>query len=142
MELMKKIALKNIHFAISLSIIIVLFTASSALIIVSGVKVAQAFYGRIGLAVRTAPMKCVPDPDASTCLGSCPFCGSLAGVCSGLFEIQALYLSGTPLLYMGQALCVPSPIPPNGGTFRPGSRCLGLAFGTGPHQLYNFGCYR
>ena len=96
----------------------------------------------IGFETTVAPVKCILDPDTGTC-PNCPICGDLSGVCGSLYEIQGRWLSGSPnQLHNGLAFCTSAPTPPNGGTFRPGSRCIGIYNGTGPHQLFNFGCYR
>ena len=118
------------------ALVIILIIAAMAALAIS-VEAARG----IGLRVIAPIVKCVPDPQTvgSTCLDSCMVCGDLPG-CSGMFEVRAKYLGGVNLLYKGQALCVNSPTPPKGGTFRPGNMCLGIVGGVGPHKLVNFAC--
>ena len=144
---MKKLALKKINLGLALTLIIV-FSTISALILTSvgpNIELVQAYSG-VGLQINSSPKKCVYDSceGCATCFSSCPVCGDLAGVCASLYEVRSSYLSGTNLLHKKAALCLsPSQIiPPKGGRFRMGSRCLGLYTGTGPHALFNFGCYR
>jgi len=111
---------------------------------------AKALFGAgagIGINVWSAPIKCSVDPctGCTTCLSTCPVCGSLAGVCAGLFEVNAMFLSGTNVLHKGaggEALCLgpQQTTPPSGGQFSPGGQCLGIVYGTGPHLIANFGC--
>ncbi len=147
---MKKLMFKKIHFGYAL-FIMVAFSAAPVAILLGSIffttPTAQAFGPWVGLEVLSPPIKCVldPKPDAQTCLASCSTCGDLpGGWCNGLFEVKARYLGGTNLLYKNMALCItPPPTPPNGGTFRPSSRCMGEYLFTGiVHQLSNFGCYR
>jgi len=121
---------------IGLALLIIVVVAGIFAWIIS----ARAFIPGIGLVVTAPPLKCVLDPDSGTC-PNCAICGSLGGVCGGLFEVQVQYYSGFNSLYTGAALCVVNPIPPNGGIFRPGAQCLGLVQGFGPHVLQNFGCF-
>ncbi|MDX9893779.1 MAG: hypothetical protein RB292_05250 [Patescibacteria group bacterium] len=124
----------NIWLALA---IISLVTIVSALAIS-----AKAVSPGIGLQVLSPPIKCVQDELSPTCLATCPICGNLAGVCTSLFEVKAIKLSGSAMLYQNQALCIYNPTPPNGGIFRPGGQCMGNVFGFGPHFLFNFGCSR
>jgi hypothetical protein len=98
----------------------------------------------IGIEIFTPPIKCVPDPcpgpTCGLCIGSCPVCGNLGGICTSLFEIHAVFLSGVNTLYQGLAFCTPQTFPPMGGSFTPGAQCLGQVYGVGPHLLFNFGC--
>jgi len=121
-----------------INIFLALLIMAIITIIFAWVISAQAMSG-IGVNILTPPIKCTPDPDAATCLISCPLCGSLA-TCSSLFQVQAIYLGGQNSLYLGQAFCLFNPKPPNGGRFHPGGQCLGNIFGKGPHFLINFGC--
>ena len=129
---------RKINIFAALLIIIILAIISAWAISVKALG--PSTFG-IGVNILTSPIKCVldPKPDATTCLASCPICGSIPG-CVGLFEVKAQFLSGTNMLARGQAFCINSPLPPNGGSFSPGSQCLGNVSGRGPHQLQNFGC--
>lgn len=108
---------------------------------------ASSIYSRTGTAIQIErfPVKCVYDPvPLSTCLETCSVCGSLAGVCGGLWEVPAITIGGgIDTLYYGAgggALCLSSPYVPSGGFFIPGAQCIGNVLGFGPHTLFNFGC--
>ncbi|MFA5021862.1 MAG: hypothetical protein WC508_02190 [Patescibacteria group bacterium] len=104
---------------------------------------AQAANPYASMIIMSAPQKCSYDnPPLVTCLRTCPICGNLTGQCSGLYEVKALFLKGYNQFYQQQALCIAQPIPPNGGQFLPGKKCIGNYIGFGPHILKNFACYR
>jgi len=136
---------RKIHFGYALFIIAALSVIPVSLYV--GLLIspdpAEAVIGfDVGLRVISPPIKCVLNSIEGNCLASCPICGDTA-VCNGLFEVKAQFLSGTNLLYKGAALCIPSPVTPLGGAFRPGAQCLGKYFAVGPvHTLFNFNCGR
>ncbi len=119
-----------------LAALIIAIIALSAALAIS----AKAALPGIGITVISPPIKCVQDTLSPTCYTTCPICGDLVGICNGLFEVKAKYLSGKNILYKNSALCTPQSFPPNGGSFRPGGFCLGNVIGNGPHTLINFGC--
>lgn len=128
---------KKVNIWIALLLIAVL--AASAAYFIS----VRAFAG-IGVNILGPPITCTLDPFPAslngTCLLKCPICGNIRWQCTGLSQVDALYLSGINSLYQGSAFCLANPVPPNGGTFRPGGQCLGGVTGFGPHVLFNFGC--
>lgn len=146
MKSMKKLAKKKIHFGYALIIIAALAMIPTILFSVlffMPAPSAEAFFGSdVGLLVLTQPIKCVLDSAAGDCEATCHICGDTAQ-CNGLFEVKAKVLSGINLLYKTQALCLTSPLPPLVGNFRPGARCFGKYFLSGPvHYLFYFGCYQ
>ena len=97
----------------------------------------------IGVGIGSPPLKCVldpGDPPPGTCFLTCNICGSLVWICADLFQVDAVFLSGTNSLYRGVAFCLYDPAPPTAGSFYPGAQCLGNVSGEGPHTLFNFGC--
>ncbi len=129
-----------------------IWLALAVILIVAGVFAwvisARAITPGMAISVLAPPVKCVLDPCpgpgcAGLCQASCQTCGSLAGLCNGLFEVKAKYRSGSPVLYIGAggpALCLATPVPPNGGAFIPGATCFGNVIGVGPHFIPNFVC--
>ena len=133
---------KKIHFGYAMLIICSISTIPLTIFVASlfvSSSNAEAIIGsNIGLQVLSIPIKCVQDELSPTCNATCTFCGDLAGICNGLTEVKARFLSGINTLH-NSALCLVNPLILQ-GTFRPGSKCIGKVVGAGPHILYNFGC--
>ena len=133
---------RKINFGLALLIIFVIAGIFAWIISARAVSLPG-----IGLVVISPAVPCTLDPGTpppGTCTVSCPTCGSLIGICAGLWEVKARFLSGSPVLFQGAggpALCLTSPIPPTFGSFRPGGQCIGNITGFGPHFLQNFACF-
>lgn len=168
--MLKKLAKKEIKFAHGLGIVIIAALLASTVVglnvsftlnyvkalslssMLGSSALTQSFGSMVGLEILTPPVKCsITNPYTEDCLGVCQACGNITGACAGFFEVKARFLSGSmnPLWPYGapvmQALCLANPLPPNGGSFYTGSRCIGQVSGVlppGPHILKNFGCYR
>lgn len=149
---MHKVLHKKVHFGFALMVILALGTIPavfSVALMVDPVREAEAIIGQdASLEIVGVPLPCsITDPITRIC-GMCGFCGtSYPTICNGMTEIQvrALNQKTMPLLEKTQALCLTKATvrPPNGGSFRPGSRCIGKIMKLGPfHQLFNFGCYK
>lgn len=139
---MKKILFFEIHPFLALLMIfsVALVPASIGIFVMyEPSPPAQAIIGSdISIDVLSIPVKCVQDELSPTCTQTCTFCGDLAGICNGMFEVKARYINGVNLLH-NSALCLVTPtILQN--SFQSGARCKGKVIGAGPHILYNFGC--
>lgn len=140
---------KKVNIGLAL-IILTIITGIFAWVISARAIRSSAGMPQIAILVNSPPIPCFPDPppNSSTCLASCGTCGALAGICAGMFEVQATYWQGTNLLMQGRsgsALCLQPPATPERAapnpTFTPGSWCIGrITFGARGHELFNFGC--